>query len=239
MWPWQTSCSRPRGLCGGGSTSLARSIRACCSSVFGLPFRRQQRSNSPPWRFVIITEPEKRRAVGEIYRSAGAERVDEPLRTMPEGPARKVSKRHNGSCTYSMMSRRWSLCVRFARFRSAVRGADVHSGFRVASRLEFSARAPVERLGLGLHDAASLAVRGYGGAARDPTRSPRLLSSPWRSLLARSSSPPAVPSQKKSFRGTRGRAHGSLTAFLATLTIDLVFSPVTEGTPERKECNDK
>lgn len=46
--------------------------------------------NSPPWRFVIITEPEKRRAIAEIYRSAGAERVDEPLRTMPSGAERKV-----------------------------------------------------------------------------------------------------------------------------------------------------
>lgn len=46
--------------------------------------------NSPPWRFVIITEPEKRRAIAEIYRSAGAERVDEPLRTMPSGAERNV-----------------------------------------------------------------------------------------------------------------------------------------------------
>ena len=46
--------------------------------------------NTPPWRFVIITHPGTRRAVGEIYRSAGAEWVDDPLRTMPEGPARKV-----------------------------------------------------------------------------------------------------------------------------------------------------
>ena len=46
--------------------------------------------NSPPWRFVIITEPEIRRAIAAIYRMAGAERVDEPLRTMPDGAARKV-----------------------------------------------------------------------------------------------------------------------------------------------------
>ena len=45
---------------------------------------------SPPWRFVIITEPEKRRAIAEIYRSAGAEHVDEPLRTMPSGAERNV-----------------------------------------------------------------------------------------------------------------------------------------------------
>ena len=46
--------------------------------------------NSPPWRFVIVTEPEKREAIAEIYRTAGAERVDEPLRTMPYGAERKV-----------------------------------------------------------------------------------------------------------------------------------------------------
>lgn len=48
--------------------------------------------NTPPWRFVIITHPETRRAVGEIYRSAGVEWVDVPLLAMPEGPARKVTE---------------------------------------------------------------------------------------------------------------------------------------------------
>jgi nitroreductase len=46
--------------------------------------------NSPPWRFLIITEPEIRREIAEIYRMAGAEHVDEPLRTMPDSAERQV-----------------------------------------------------------------------------------------------------------------------------------------------------
>jgi nitroreductase len=45
-----------------------------------------------PWRFVIITDPDLKRGIGDVYRSAGAVWVDKPLETMPEGPVKTVTE---------------------------------------------------------------------------------------------------------------------------------------------------
>ena len=48
--------------------------------------------NSQAWRFVIITDSGTRLALADIYRRAGAVKVDSPLRGMPEGPQKKVTE---------------------------------------------------------------------------------------------------------------------------------------------------
>ena len=45
-----------------------------------------------PWRFLIVTDPDLKRGLGDVYRKAGAVWVDEPLRAMADGPVKTVTE---------------------------------------------------------------------------------------------------------------------------------------------------
>ncbi len=47
-------------------------------------------SNSQGWRWMVVTDPDKRRGLAEIYRSAGADYLREAAKTAQEGQTRRV-----------------------------------------------------------------------------------------------------------------------------------------------------
>ena len=113
-------------------------------------------SNAQDWRWVVVTDADKRAAIAEIYRSIGAEylahaasnRTDPQTRRVYAECPRTHRDASQGSCSRNPLSGK-----PFRRKRPA--GRRVGLGIDHPGRLELSARASIPWSGIGMDDDAS------------------------------------------------------------------------------------
>ncbi len=113
-------------------------------------------SNAQDWRWVVVTDADKRAAIAEIYRSVGAEYLAHAASTASDPQTRRVYESALGLTeTLAKVPVHVIPCLErpFRRNRSA--GRRVGLGVDHPRRLEFPACPSLPRSGIGLDDDAS------------------------------------------------------------------------------------
>ena len=83
-------CSRRRGRSGAGSTSTRPVEREVVLDCLRLAVQAPTASNDQNWRWMVVTDPDKRSAIADVYRSCGEEYLAYAARTTPDPQTKKV-----------------------------------------------------------------------------------------------------------------------------------------------------